>query len=73
MTDWEARELEIDLRAFLPAGRYEVEIFRDGPNADRAARDYVRQTQTVTVAAERHILPVRMAPGGGWTARFRKL
>ncbi|MBR1578566.1 MAG: glycoside hydrolase family 97 protein [Bacteroidales bacterium] len=73
MTDWEARELEIDLRAFLPAGRYEVEIFRDGPNADRAARDYVRQTLTVTVAAERHILPVRMAPGGGWTARFRKL
>ena len=73
MTDWEARELEIDLRAFLPAGRYEVEVFRDGPNADRAARDYVRQTQTVTVAAERHILPVRMAPGGGWTARFRKL
>ena len=73
MTDWEARELEIDLRAFLPAGRYEVEIFRDGPNADRAARDYIRQTQTVTVAAERHILPVRMAPGGGWTARFRKL
>ena len=73
MTDWEARELEIDLRAFLPAGRYEVEIFRDGPNADRATRDYVRQTQTVTVAAERHILPVRMAPGGGWTARFRKL
>ena len=73
MTDGEARELEIDLRAFLPAGRYEVEVFRDGPNADRAARDYVRQTQTVTVAAERHILPVRMAPGGGWTARFRKL
>ena len=73
MTDWEARELEIDLRAFLPAGRYEMEVFRDGPNADRAARDYVRQTQTVTVAAERHILPVRMAPGGGWTARFRKL
>ena len=68
MTDWEARDLTIDLAAFLPAGRYQVEIFRDGPNADRAARDYVHETQMVSVAASQHPLTIHMAPGGGWTA-----
>ena len=70
MTDWSARDLELDLGAFLPAGRYRVEIFRDGPNADRAARDYVHETQTVSVSATQHTLTVHMAPGGGWTAIF---
>ena len=48
MTDWDARELEIDLASFLPAGRYRMELFRDGINADRKASDYVREVQTVS-------------------------
>jgi alpha-glucosidase len=73
MTDWDARDLDLDLSAFLPAGTYQVEIFRDGPNADRTARDYVHEYKTVTVSASQHTLPIHMAPGGGWTARFTKL
>ena len=73
MTDWDARDLSLDLSAFLPEGRYSVEIFRDGPNADRAARDFLHDMQTVTVSAAQHTLPIHMAPGGGWTAKFTRL
>jgi alpha-glucosidase len=73
MTDWDARDLELDLAAFLPAGTYQVEIFRDGPNADRTARDYVHEYKTVSVSASQHTMGIHMAPGGGWTARFTKL
>ena len=59
--------------AFLPAGTYSVEIFRDGPNATRAARDYVRELQTVRVDAAQHTLKAAMAPGGGWTAKFTRV
>ena len=73
MTDWDARDLEIDLAAFLPEGTYRVEIFRDGINADRKATDYVHEFQTVSVTATKHTMNIHMAPGGGWTARFSKL
>ena len=73
MTDWNARELEIDLARFLPEGNYRVEIFRDGVNADRNARDYVREIQNITVSAAKHTLTVKMAPGGGFTATFCRL
>ena len=73
MTDWDARDLEIDLAAFLPEGTYRVEIFRDGINADRKATDYVHEFQTVSVTAAKHTMNIHMAPGGGWTARFSKL
>ena len=72
MTDWNARTLELDLSAFLPAGEWKVEFFRDGPNADRAARDFVHGQQTVRVDAQ-STLAVEMAPGGGWTAKFTRL
>ena len=73
MTDWSARELTLDLSRFLPAGRYRVEIFRDGINADRNARDYAREIQDITVSDAQHALTVKMAPGGGWTAKFSEL
>ena len=73
MTDWEARDMEIDLGAFLPDGTYRVEIFRDGVNADRKATDYVHEYKTVSVTAEKHKMSIHMAPGGGWTARITKL
>ena len=71
MTDWDAREMEIDLARFLPAGRYQVDIFCDGPNADRAARDYRHVTEELTVSAGQK-MTVKMAPGGGWTAKFSR-
>ena len=74
MTDWNARRLELDLSAFLSEGEWQVEFFRDGPNAARAARDFVHGTQTVRVGgASSSVLAVEMAPGGGWTAKFTRL
>ena len=73
MTDWDARELQLDLAAFLPAGRYRMEYFCDGINADRAARDFRHATEEVTVSGPHAPLTIKMAPGGGWTAKFTRL
>ena len=70
LTDWSARDLTVDLSAFLPEGRYRVELFRDGVNADRKASDYVREVQNIRVSAAEHTLTVHLAPGGGWTGKF---
>jgi alpha-glucosidase len=67
MTDWDARDLEIDL-SFLPAGEYTIEIYRDGINADRAARDYKKVVEDFTPGK----LNVHMAPGGGFAAKIVK-
>jgi len=68
LTDWDARELELDL-SFLGPGNYKAEIFRDGINADKNATDYVHET--INVPANKK-LKVNMAPGGGYTARIYK-
>lgn len=64
MTDWNARDLELDL-SFLGDGDFVMTVYRDGINADRAARDYVKET--VAVPASRKV-SVHMAPGGGYAA-----
>jgi len=67
LTSWTPRDLEVDL-SFLGAGTFDADLYRDGPNADRAGVDYVRETRAVT-AADR--LKVHLAPGGGFAARLR--
>jgi len=66
LTDWDAREMEIDF-SFLAPGRYVVDVYRDGVNADRAARDYKKEFITVTNQDKINIL---LAPGGGWAAKI---
>jgi len=66
ISNWEPREVEVDL-GFLAAGRYRAEIFEDGINADRDATDYVRSVRTLEGGQK---LTLKMAPGGGWTARL---
>jgi len=68
MTSWEPRDLDVDL-SFLGAGAWRAEIFRDGPNADRAGVDYVREARDLSAADRLHI---HLAPGGGWVARIIK-
>ena len=67
MNAWEPCTLQLDL-SFLGEGSWQMEIFMDGPNAAKAARDYVRAEQPVP--ADR-IVWARLAPGGGWTARIK--
>ncbi|MFW5947144.1 MAG: glycoside hydrolase family 97 protein [Gemmatimonadota bacterium] len=66
LTDGEPRTLNLDL-SFLGAGRYDVVAYSDGINADRYAEDHVR---TETTARRTDALELRLAPGGGWVARF---
>ncbi|MBO4476522.1 MAG: glycoside hydrolase family 97 catalytic domain-containing protein [Bacteroidales bacterium] len=67
LTDWNARELTLDLS--FTGGAPLIEFFRDGVNAARAARDY-KHIWTEFPADGK--VTVRMAPGGGWAAIIRK-
>jgi alpha-glucosidase len=69
MTNWSAREIAVDL-SFLGDGNYRAIIFEDGVNADRDATDYTRKVINVT---SKEKLTVKLAPGGGWAARFEKI
>ncbi len=66
MTDWTARELDIDL-SFLPAGSFQMTAFQDGANADRIGSDYKKVTSIVTSKSK---VAIKMASGGGWAARI---
>ena len=66
LTNWTARDLEVDL-SFLPAGAFEADMYRDGPNADRVGVDFLRERRDLSA---RDRLNVHLAPGGGWAARL---
>ena len=66
LTDWSPRELEIATN-FLPEGKYRAEIYADGINADQYGIDYTRTVRDVTTADK---LKIKLAPGGGWVAKF---
>ncbi len=69
MTDWTSRDLEIDF-SFLPAGKFEMESYEDGPNADRFASDYRRSQRQIDRSMK---IKTKLAPGGGWVAILRAL
>jgi len=66
MTDWTPRDLEVDL-SFLPEGKFTMESYEDGVNADRFASDYKKTTTQVDKISK---VNVHLAPGGGWAARI---
>ena len=68
MTNWTPRTLTIDL-SFLGEGSYEAVIFSDGVNAERNATDYKKETRTIKAGDK---LNIRLAAGGGWTARITR-
>jgi len=62
MTDWDSRDLYLDL-SFLPEGKkYKMTLYQDGKNADRIAIDFKQSKQTVdnTFKQKTHL-----AKGGG--------
>ncbi len=69
ITGWESRDMEVDL-SFLPAGKYEMTLFRDGVNAHRKGNDYCREIRTVTSGEK---VDLHLAPGGGFAAKLRKI
>jgi alpha-glucosidase len=66
LTNWTARDMDLDL-SFLPAGKYLIDIFQDGINADRYAGDY-KHLRTVINSGDK--MKIHLAPGGGWAARI---
>ena len=68
MTNWDARSLSLDL-SFLGEGRFKAEIFRDGVNANRVARDYKKQI--IDIPADKK-LNINMASGGGFVMKIDK-
>jgi alpha-glucosidase len=68
MTDWTARELEVDF-SFLPPGQYRMESYEDGLNAESFGNDYKKVTKSVNKATK---LKIHLAGGGGWAARLVK-
>ncbi|MDR2954173.1 MAG: glycoside hydrolase family 97 protein [Prevotella sp.] len=68
MTNWDARKLTLDL-SFLGEGNYKGEVYRDGTNANRAARDYKKEI--IDIPADRK-LPISMASGGGYVIKISK-
>ena len=69
MTDWTPREFEVDL-SFLNPGKYNLELFSDGPNADRNGNDYEKE---IRVISNGEALKIEMAPGGGFAGIFYPL
>ncbi len=61
ITNWEERDLYLDLSVLPNFGAKSGRIFRDGPNANRAARDYV--TEQIQVMGNK--VKVHLAKGGG--------
>ena len=66
LTNWTARDMGLDL-SFLPAGKYSMDIFQDGINADRYAGDY-KHLKTIVKSGDK--VKIHLAPGGGWAARI---
>lgn len=68
LTDWNERDIKIDL-AFLGEGTWDAEIFQDGINADRAARDYKRIQKTVKAGEK---IDAHLAPAGGFVVKLTR-
>ncbi|MEO0470125.1 MAG: glycoside hydrolase family 97 catalytic domain-containing protein [Bacteroidota bacterium] len=66
MTNWQEREVEIDL-SFLGKGLHQAHIWQDGPNAAKHAEDYTKVVQGVRNDDR---LNIRLAPGGGAAIRI---
>ena len=69
MTDWTSRDLDLSF-SFLPEGRYELDEYKDGVNADRIGSDYQR---VKSIIENKTRLSIKLAQGGGWVARIRRL
>lgn len=68
MTDWTARDMTLDL-TFLPSDDWHGIAFKDGPNADRSARDYVREEFNLPST---RTLKIHLAPGGGYALHLTR-
>jgi alpha-glucosidase len=55
---------------FLPAGNYEVTIWRDSPDADHDPNQLIKEIRTAGVSGS---LTIPLAPGGGVAMQLRRV
>lgn len=67
ITDWDAREFEIDL-SFLEEGEFVLTEFVDGINADQYGEDFEKKTREVNSNEK---ISVKLVSGGGWVGIIR--
>lgn len=68
MTNWNNRMVELDL-SFLNTGNYQAEIFKDGINAKKIAKDY--RKEIVDIPTDKK-LEIPLAGGGGCVIKIYK-
>lgn len=71
VTDQEGRDYTLDL-SFLDSGEYEAQIYRDGEEAHYDTAPYDILIESVNVSDEKS-LHIKLAPGGGFAIRLKKL
>lgn len=69
LTNWTPRTIEINF-SFLDDGIWQVELFKDGVNADRNANDYKREIINVD---SKDKVKIYLAPGGGVAGIIRRV
>lgn len=67
-TNWESRDLSIDLSALGLPTTVKAEIYSDGKNADKNGSDYERSEQTISEGS----LNMHLASGGGFVIKVRQ-
>jgi alpha-glucosidase len=68
LNNWEDRRLDLDL-SFLGEGNFKAEVFKDGVNANRVARDYKKEI--INIPANKK-LTIDLAKGGGLVMKITK-
>ena len=68
LTNWDARELSVDL-SFLDEGEWVAEIIGDGANAASRGEDYVLEKRSCKKGEP---FRIKMAPGGGIAVKLSK-
>ncbi|MDR2085779.1 MAG: glycoside hydrolase family 97 protein [Dysgonamonadaceae bacterium] len=69
LTGWTSRTVDLDL-SFLGEGNFQAEIFRDGVNADKVARDYKKETLLIPLDRK---ISVILASGGGCVMKITRM
>ena len=68
MTDWTPRDMELDLSSLVGKKEIVLDVYRDGINADKAARDYKHEQVKSSPDGK---VTIHMASGGGWVGIIR--
>ncbi len=62
ITNWEARDFDIDLSFIKDLSAKNITLYKDGLNADRNAEDYKKEE----VKLQNNVIKIHLAPGGGF-------